>query len=93
MYIFVATGRNKGAVFIILNKFSKTFINNTEKRTPALQNTILTAISYISIHKNAHKKKNADTSLRSLFEVYEVYMEKKVYVCDIIFGISLTMLI
>ena len=35
--------------------------------------------TYLST-KSPTQKKNADTSQRSLFEVYEVYMEKKVYV-------------
>ena len=81
LYILYPRNYNKGSIFITFNKFRKTFINNTEKRTPALQKPIFSSIFYISIHKITHaKKKNADTSQRSLFEVYEVYMEKKVYV-------------
>ena len=80
LYILYPRNDNKGSIFITFNKFRKTFINNTEKRTPALQKPIFPTIFYISIHKITHAKKNADTSLRSFFEVYEVYMEKKVYV-------------
>ena len=81
LYILYPRNYNKGSIFITFNKFRKTFINNTEKRTPALQKPIFSTIFYISIHKITHAKKRTQTQASVLFfEVYEVYMEKKVYV-------------
>ena len=57
LYILYPRNDNKGSIFITFNKFRKTFINNTEKRTPAIQKPIFSTIFYISIHKITHAKK------------------------------------
>lgn len=55
------------AFFDKINKFIETYINNTKNRTGNSKN---------NVKRKKTQKKNADRSLR-IFEVYEVYMEKK----------------
>lgn len=81
LYILYPRNDNKGSIFITFNKFRKTFINNTEKRTPALQMPIFSTIFYISIHKITHAKKERRHKPAFSFLKYMKYIWRKKYMC------------
>ena len=93
LYILYPRNDNKGSIFITFNKFRKTFINNTEKRTPALQKPIFSTIFYISIHKITHAKKERWHKPAFYFwSIWSIYGEKSICVNFIFFVFLLSCL-
>ena len=89
LYILYSRNDNKGSIFITFNKFRKTFINNTEKRTPALQKPIFSTIFYISIHKITHaKKERRHKPAFPFWSIWSIYGEKSICVNFIFLSIS-----
>ena len=89
LYILYPRNDNKGSIFITFNKFRKTFINNTEKRTPVLQKPIFPTIFYISIHKITHaKKERRHKPAFSFWSIWSIYGEKSICVNFIFLSFS-----